>query len=86
MVKEKEVNYKLQRITKDGYWDQYLTTIDGGAYYWADDYEAGDMFTSKEVLHKVIEIYNVEFTDKYNYYIVEDIVPEKVEYKEAKTC
>ena len=82
MLKEKEVNYKLQRITKDRYRDQYLVLIEGG-YYWADDYEAGDMFSSPKLLKEIVKKYNVEFNDKYNYYIVEDIVEENIPYEEV---
>lgn len=79
MVKEKEVNYKLQRIKKDGYWDQYLVTTDKG-YYWADDYESADLFSSIELLKSTVNKYKVDFVDKYNYYILEDIVLETIPY------
>lgn len=86
MLKKKEVNYKLERCRKERYCESYLV-INGNDYYWTNDYEHADLFGSIDILNKVVKEHNVDFDYKnHYYYIVEDIVPERVEYKEDKTC
>ena len=84
MVKEKEVNYKLQRIRKDRYFESYLV-IDGNDYYWTEDYDCADLFGNISILDKVVKEHNVDFDyNNHYYYIVEDVVPEITPYQGGK--
>ena len=81
MKKEVEITYKLRRMPKDSYWDQWLVTIDGGGYYWADDYECADMFVSPDVLRQVVNRFAVEFdNNKYEYDIIGECDPEIITF------
>lgn len=81
----KEVNYKLQRILKEKYTEEFLVlNTNNISYEWTDEYECADMFDSPEQLKEICNKFNLQIdTNKYYYYIVEDIVPDIIEYKEG---
>jgi hypothetical protein len=81
MIKEKEVNYKLLRSRKERYCESYLV-IDGNDYYWTDDYDRADLFSSINMLNKIVKEYNVDFDyPNHYYYVVEDIVSDMMPYE-----
>lgn len=79
MLKIKKVNYKFQRDM--GVNEKYLVT-NGNSYYWSDNYEEADIFPSKNILDKVIERYNIKLENDVNYYLIEHIDIDIINYTE----
>lgn len=74
MMELREVNYKLARTKLDKFEEEYLVICGDYTYYWTDDYDLADMFTSVELLIDVIDKQSVAIDkNNYKYYIVEDI-------------
>lgn len=74
MMELREVNYKLARTKLDKFEEEYLVICGDYTYYWTDDYDLADMFTSVELLIDVIDKQSITIDkNNYKYYIVEDI-------------
>lgn len=79
MMELRDVNYKLARTKLDKFEEEYLVICGDCTYYWADDYDLADLFTSMELLIDVIDKQSVTIDkDNYKYYIVEDIETQNI--------
>ena len=79
MMELREVNYKLARTKLDKFKEEYLVICGDYTYYWTDEYDMADLFTSMELLIDVIYKQDVAIDkDNYKYYIVEDIETQNI--------
>ena len=75
----REVNYKLARTKLDKFEEEYLGICENYSYYWTNDYDLADMFTSIELLIDVINKQSITIDkNNYIYYIVEDIETQNI--------
>lgn len=82
MMELREVNYKLARTRLDKFKEEYLVICGDYTYYWTDEYDMADMFTSIELLRNVVTKQEVPVNDEnYKYYIVEDIETNNIDFK-----
>ena len=79
MMELREVNYKLARTKLDKFKEEYLVICGDHTYYWSDDYDQADLFTSMQLLMDVVHKQEIPMDmDNYKYYIVEDIETQNV--------
>ena len=80
MIKEKEVNYKIERIRKDCFVCDYLVIdSENNSHWWSDDFDVADMFDTIELAKEICKHFDVKFDyENYNYYIIEDSIEFKL--------